>query len=132
MTVINMTLKTGGTSSVTGGTDMVFAPDGQTIQNGIHLVVPATADYRVREQATLKYRAPALDSNGEYTKDKKTMSITIPMVTAAGKVVFNVFRLEREVHPEFSAANALNLNQLAAQALYDTDLTSFWAAGSLS
>jgi hypothetical protein len=51
---------------------------------------------------------------------------------ASGKVVFNVIRIEREVHPEFSAANATDLNKVGAQLLFDTDMDNFWAAGSLS
>jgi len=37
----NMSIATGATISVTGGTAVVFADDGVTIPNGIHLVVPA-------------------------------------------------------------------------------------------
>lgn len=132
MGIKSMTLKTGATMAPTGGTDIVFADDGQTIQNGVHLVVPATTDYRVRQSSTAKYRAPSLAADGTYNKDKKSMTYVVPFVTAAGKVVFNTIRVEREVHPEFSAANALDLNIIGSQMLTDSDCTAFWASGSLS
>lgn len=129
----NMSLQTGATGcTVTAGSAMVFSDDGTTIQNGVHLVVPATADYRVRQSATAKYRAPALQPDGSYTRDKKSISYNVPLILASGKIVNNVIRVEREVHPEMSAANVLDLNRIAAQLLFDTDTDNFWAAGSLS
>lgn len=132
MSVINMTFKTGATLAPTGGTDLVFAPDGLTIQNGLHMIVPATTDYRVRQQATLKYKAPSLGADGTFSKDKKSISYSVPIVLASGLVVFNVIRIEREVHPEMTAAAALDLNVIGAQMLFDSDMTAFWASGSLA
>lgn len=132
MGIKSMSLLSGTTLSATGGTAMVFTDDGLTINNGVHLVVPATTDYRVRESATFKYKAPALQTDGSYTRDKKSVSFNVPQILASGKVVNNVIRIEREVHPELSAANATALNKIAAQLLFDTDTDNFWAAGSLS
>jgi len=132
MSVRNMTLKTGGTNSVASGTDLVFADDGVTIQNGVHLSVPATSDYRVRQTATLKYKPPTLLPDGTYTRDKKEVSYTVPFVRADGKVVFNVLRISREVDPELGASAVTDLNTIGAQLLFDSDMTNFWAAGSLS
>lgn len=132
MGIKNMSLLTGTAISATGGTAFVFADDGVTIQNGVHLVVPATVDYRVRESATLKFKPPSLDTLGVYSRDKKSVSFTVPMILASGKVVNNVIRIEREVHPEFSAANCVEMNKKASQLLFDTDTDSFWAAGSMA
>lgn len=132
MGIRTMTISTGATIAPTGGSNMVFADDGTTVQNGVHLVVPATTDYRVRENATVKYRAPTLGTDGSYSKDKKSISFTVPIVLASGKIAFNVIRVEREVHPEFSAANAANLNVIAAQLLCDSEAANFWSTGSLS
>lgn len=128
----NLSILTGATLSATGGTAKVFADDGVTIQNGVHTMVPATADYRVRESATYKFRPPQLLVDGTYTRDKKGVSLNIPYILASGKVVNNVIRIEREVHPEWAAANAVDLNKMAAQLLFDSDTDSFWSAGSLS
>lgn len=129
----NMSLLAGATISASGGTAQVFADDGVTIQNGVHLVVPADSDYQTRRQATCKYRAPALDAKtGQYGKDKKQISYAVPIVLESGAVSFNTIRIEREVHPSFSAANCIELNKIGAQLLTDPDLDNFWGAGSLS
>lgn len=128
-----MSLLSGATVSASGGTALAFAEDGVSIANGVHLVVPADTDYQTRRQVTAKVKQPTLDAKtGVYGKDRKTISLTLPLVLPDGKVVFNVIRVEREVHPSLSAANALELNQLAAQILIDADVAAFWAAGTLS
>lgn len=129
----NMSLLAGATIAASGGTAQVFADDGITIANGVHLIVPADTDYQTRRQATVKYRAPALDSKtGSYGKDKKSISYAKPQVLSDGRVVFNTIRIEREVHPSLPAADAAELNVIGAQLLADSDVTSFWATGSLS
>lgn len=127
-----MSLLAGATVSASGGTALAFSDDGVSISNGVHLVVPLDTDYQTRRQATAKVKQPTLDpKTGVYGKDRKTLSLTVPMVLPDGKVVFNVVRVEREVHPSFSAANALELNKLGAQLLVDADCADFWAAGTL-
>lgn len=129
----NMSLLAGATVSASGGTALVFSDDGVTIQNGVHLVVPADTDYQTRRNVTAKYKPPTLDaSTGVYSKDKKSICLAKPIVLSNGKVVFNTIRVEREVHPTLSAAEALELNKLGAQLLSDSDLDAFWSAGSLS
>lgn len=132
MALKNMSLLTGATNSATGGSALVFASDGQTINNGVHLIVPADTDYQTRRQATFKYRAPTLDpKTGSMSKDKKSMSYVLPMVLSTGQVVFNTVRIEREVHPSLSAANALDLLMVGAQMAFDADVTAFWATGAI-
>lgn len=128
-----MSLLTGATVSASGGTALAFAEDGVSIQNGLHLMVPADADYQTRRQVTVKYRPPTLNAKtGVYGKDKKSISLALPQVLADGTVVFNTIRIEREVHPSLSAANASELCKLGAQLLVDPDVNDFWANGSLS
>lgn len=129
----SMSLLAGASVAASGGTALVFAEDGQSIQNGLHLIVPADADYQTRRQVTVKYRPPTLDAKtGSYSKDKKSISLALPQVLTDGRVVFNTIRIEREVHPSLSAANAAELCALGAQLLSDSDCTQFWATGSLS
>lgn len=128
-----MSLSASATVATSGGTALVFAEDGVTIQNGLHLIIPADADYQTRRQATVKYRPPTLDAKtATYSKDKKSISLSKPIVLADGRVVFNTIRIEREVHPELAAADAVELNKLGAQLLTDADTDAFWATGSLS
>lgn len=129
----NMSLLASATISASGGTALVFAEDGVTIQNGVHMIVPSDTDYQTRRQVTAKYRPPSLDvKTSTYSKDKKSISLSKPIVLPDGRVVFNTIRIEREVHPTLSAADAVELNKLGAQLLADADLDAFWATGSLS
>lgn len=133
MSLKTTTLAAGTTLGVTGGTPLTFAENGVTILNGIQLMVPADADYQTRRVLTIKNRPPTLNAKtGVYGKDKKSMSLSLPMVLADGSIIFNTIRLEREVHPSLSAANALSLNVLGAQLLFDSDVVDFWANGSLT
>lgn len=130
----SMSLLSGATSvAASGGSALVFADDGVTIPNGLHLIVPADADYQTRRQVTAKYRPPSLDSKtNSYGKDKKSITLVQPIVLTDGRVVFNTMRIEREVHPSLTAAQCVELNKLGAQLLVDTDTDGFWATGSLS
>lgn len=129
----NMSLVTAATITVAGGSPLVFADDGQTIQNGVHLVVPADTDFQTRRQLTAKYRSPTLDSrSGTYGKDKKSISYAVPVVLATGQVVFNTIRIERELHPSTTIAAAAEMNKVGAQLLVDSDVDGFWSTGSMS
>jgi hypothetical protein len=129
----SMSLLASATVAASGGTALAFADDGVSIQNGLHLIVPADADYQTRRQVTVKYRPPTLDSKtNTYGKDKKSICLAQPVVLSSGQVVFNTIRIEREVHPSLSAAEALELANLGAQLLTDADVLAFWATGSLS
>lgn len=133
MSLKTMTITSAATITVAGGSPVVFSDDGVTISNGVHLIVPADADYQTRKQVTVKYRPPTLDvRTGVYGKDKKSMSFAIPIVLSSGQVVFNTVRIEREVHPTFAASSCADLNKLGAQLLFGTDAANFWANGSLS
>jgi len=129
----NMSLLASATVAASGGSALVFADDGVTIQNGLHLIIPADADYQTRRNVTVKYRPPTLDSKtGAYGKDKKSICLAKPVVLTDGRVVFNTIRIEREMHPSVAAADAVELNKLGAQLLVDTDVDAFWATGSLT
>jgi len=128
----NMSISIGGTLANTGGTAKVFADDGVTIPNGVHLTVPATADFRIRESATFRYRPASLQSDGTYTRQNNSASIVVPKLLASGIVVNNVIRVTFDVHPESTATEALDLRKLAAQSLFDSDTDNFWTAGSLT
>lgn len=133
MALKNMSLLAGATVNATGGTAQTFVDDGVSIPNGVHLVVPADTDYQTRRTATVKYRPPSIDvKTGMYSKDKKSVSYTFPMVLSSGQVVFNVIRVEREVHPALAATDAAELLKIAAQICTDADTAQFWASGSLS
>lgn len=129
----NMSLTASATIAVTGGSALAFVEDGVSIQNGVHLVVPGDTDYQTRRQITAKSKAPTIDAKtNTYGKDKKSISLTLPQVLSTGGIVFNVIRIEREVHPSLAASSVVELNKLAAQLLVDADTDAFWSTGSLS
>lgn len=130
MSVQNASILAGATITPSGGSAVSYTPNGQTIQNGIQLIDAAVTDYRIRPTLTLKVKNPVLDSQLVYSKDRKSILLVEPILLASGKVVFNLIRIEREVHPETTAANTLGLNTKGAQLLTDADFTNFWAAGS--
>lgn len=128
-----MSLLTGASLAATGGTALVFAEDGQTIQNGVHLIIPADADYQTRRSVTAKYRPPTLNAKtGAYGKDKKSICLVQPVLLTDGSVVFNTYRVECEIHPSTSAANALEFRKIGAQVCFDADTDAFWATGAVS
>lgn len=133
MSVQNAIVKSGASAlTPTGGSDVTFTPDGVTVANGIHLIDAAQTDFRIRRNITLKNKLPNLASTGVYSKDKKTVTFVAPKILADGSTVFNLIRIEREVHPESTAAEALDLNMVAGQLLADADFTNFWVSGSLA
>lgn len=127
-----MSVNIGGTLANTGGTAKVFSDDGVTIPNGVHLTVPATADFRVRESATFRYTPPRLQPDGTYTRQANTVSVMVPKLLASGKYVNNVFRITGDVHPESTATEYADIRKLAAQTLFDSDTDAFWTSGSLT
>lgn len=132
MPLESATLYAGTTNSCTGGTEFTLTPDGVTVANGLHLINAAVTDFRIRPTVTVKNKQPTLDGLGVYGKDRKTITLVEPQILASGKTVFNLIRIEREVHPELSAASAKDLLDKASQMCYDTDFAQFWASGSLA
>lgn len=121
----------GGTNSSTGGTSVTYSSDGKKVDGGIHVIDAANTDFRTRANVTFKNRDPKQISDGVFSKDKKSATLVIPKLLTDGTVVYNLIRIEREVHPESSAAEALELNTQGAQLLFDTETAGFWASGSI-
>lgn len=129
----SMSLQAAATITASDGTALAFTDDGVSIQNGLHLIVPADTDYQTRRQVTVKYRPPALDSKtGVYGKDKKSISMAFPVDVHEGRIIFNTIRIEREVHPSYGSNEVAEMNKLGAQLLVALDTENFWANGSLS
>lgn len=133
MSLQNATVKSGASAMTpTGGSDVTFTPDGTVVPGGIHCANAAQTDFRIRENFTAKNRNPVLGIDGVYSKDKKSMTYVKPKILASGKTVFNLIRIEKECHPESTAAESLDLCMVGSQLLTDTDFSSFWSNGSTS
>lgn len=133
MSLQNAVLKAGATSaSVVGGTDVTFTPDGQTVAGGIHIAAAADADFRTRRNMTIKNKVPTLQSDGKYTKAKRSTSYVQPKILADGSTTFNLIRVEMEAHPESTAAEVTELRMIGNQILGDSDFLSFWDTGNMA
>lgn len=118
--------------TVTAGAAETFTLTGDTVKNGVRVADAAITDYRVRDNITLTSRSPVLQVDGSYSKCKRTAMLICPRILASGKTVFNLLEIRYEVHPEFTAADELDLRLRASQLLFDTDLSNFWVVGSLA
>lgn len=133
MPVQSAVVKSGATAMTpTGGSDLTLTPTGLTVANGIQIANAAQTDFRIRQNCVLKVKQPTINGLGVYSKDKKSVTFVAPKILASGSTVFNLIRIEREVHPESTAAEMTELNMIGAQLLSDSDFTNFWQGGSLA
>jgi hypothetical protein len=131
MTVQNASINTGSTVSSTGGTAVTYGPNGQTVSNGIVIVDTAAESFLTQAKITLSSKLPTVKTDGSMTKLKRKAILVEPFVDSKGVLQYDLIRIEREVHPESSAAKALDFNVKGAQLLTDADFTAFWATGNL-
>jgi len=116
----------------TGGAAITLTECGVDVKNGVYVADASNTDFITRINATFRNRQPSLQSDGTYTKAKRSSQIVVPKVLADGSTVFNLARIELEMHPEMTSAEVLNLKFLASQLLTDPDVVDFIASGSTS
>jgi hypothetical protein len=104
---------------------------GESVANGVVLANGAESDFFAREKMYATSRMPVLGSDGEFTKQKSSLRIVRPSVLASGKVVYNLIRIEIEVHPEDGATEVANLRALGLSALNSSDFDEFFEAGAI-
>jgi len=127
-----MSLLDNATSTATGGTALTFATNGVGIPSGTQLVATSDSDFQTQRILTAKVKTAVLDPRtGRYGKGKKSLSLSLPQVNEDGSVIFNVWRLEEDVHPSVTAAVRENMRQIISQLVTDTDMDAFWATGSV-
>lgn len=131
MSLRNMTLPLIGTISVAGGTPTAFADDGNTVQNGLHLIVPNDTNYLTRRSITAKVRQATMQPDGTMSKIKRGLTFVKPTVLASGQVAYNVVRCEIDVHPEVESTIRAELLSMGALLFSDNDTADFWSVGSL-
>jgi len=122
---------TGSTVSATGGTAQTFGSNGKEVNGGVQLIDVAVTDFRTRPTLTAKTADPAQLPDGSLTKDKRIVTYAEPFVDSKGVIQYDYIRIERRVHPESSAAKAVELLKKGAQICFDADFTSYWATGNL-
>lgn len=133
MPINGLSIQTGATSlSVTGGTAQVFAPDGQTVTNGIHVAASAVADFRVRPHISFQNRNPVRKGDGSYTQGTRIFKLTVPYMDADGVVHYDTYVVERRYSPVIPEANLKSARYMCAQLLFDSDVENFNNVGDLS
>lgn len=131
MSLSSFSILAGGTNSASGGTSKTYAADGKPVIGGIHVQDSSVADFRVRPNITFQYREPKYNSAlKRFSKGKWKATIVIPKLLADGSTEYNLVRIEKEVHPESTAAEALEIIVQAAQLLFDSETAAFWATGT--
>lgn len=132
MSLYNLGLMQDATSqTTTGGTAIGFEEDGVEVKNGIRLSNMTEDNFILREHVTFRTRTPVLDSSGKYSKAKRFITLVHPKQLADASMVFNLVRIEIEIHPEMTAAEVSDLRLQAAQLLTDSDTQAFISNGSL-
>lgn len=130
MSLKNGTIKTGASGlTVVGGTDLVLTSGPSRDPKLITVVAAADTDYRLRRFATFNFRGSNV-SAGIPGKCKATACYYAPKLTADGRLVMNLIRIETEWDPETTVAEELELRMCGGQLISDTDYQNFWKAGS--
>lgn len=131
MSINGIAISDGATYTPAGGTAITFDATGEQVAGGIVCVNQAETDFFAREKLYTTSRVPSLGSDGEYTKLKSSARIVRPLVIASGKVVYNVVRVELEVHPESAAGEVASLRSLGAGICVLSGFDDFFTVGSL-
>lgn len=131
MPINGSVIKEGATYAPTGGSDITFTNTGERIANGIVAVNKAETTFTAREKLICVSRPPVLGSDGRYSKQKQSLRISRPLVLSDGSVVYNVARVEIEVHPLSASGEGTNLLSLVSGCINDSDFIDFWSVGSL-
>lgn len=133
MGIVNSTIATAPTISVSGGTSSTLTDDGASVSNGVHLIDASVSDFRVRPSVTFKTKQPTYDSKTDsWSKGRKSIQLVIPKLTAVGPTVFPLGRIELEDHPEMSDAEVTKILDWLAQLCALTAFRTFLKTGSLS
>ena len=133
MSLNGISLLDGVTSyTPTGGTALVFEDDGTPVATGIHVSDTTETDLRLKKHITFKNVNPKQQSDGKFSKARRSSILTIPFELADGSVSYQVVRQEVEFHPEYAAVagNLTNARLLGAQMLIDAETDTFYDHGS--
>lgn len=128
---MSITLLNGGTTTTSGGTAQVFEVSGETITDGRVLVDVGEADFFARNKLNITSRSPSQQSDGTWSKSKRTVVLVIPFTRADGSTVYNTTRVEVSFDPETTSAELADLRERGAQLLKDSEFDTFYSVGQL-
>lgn len=123
-------LLSGATLAASGGTAFTLTPMASPSE-GFRVADASVADFRLRPTAYFKSSTPVQNRDGSFSKDRRNVVFTVPLYDSVSEVYENgVIRIERVLPAFATPTNALHLNQVAAQLLFDADTATFWSTGS--
>lgn len=132
MSINGIVLKEGATYTPAGGSNITFELTGKSVANGVSCHNMGETDFFQREELVATSRMPSKGTDGEYSKQKSSLKIVRPDTLASGKVVYNLIRIDIEVHPETGVTEVGNLRSLGMAALNAAGLNNFFENGSLN
>lgn len=130
--ISNLALLTGPTVSITGGTAQTFAVDGTDVKRGVQVSDSSEADIRTRDLCVFKNTSGQLQSDGTWSKYRRSAKFVSPEVLADGTQDFPFFEITLVKSPLHDAAKLTAMMEKAIQLLADSDVSGFWLTGALS
>lgn len=131
MSLVNLTLLSGPSISVTGGTSVQFGPDGSIVNRGICVIDTTEADVRTQDKAIFKSVKGTLQQDGTWSKDRRSAKIVCPDLLSDGTQDFPAFEISYVGSPLNNAAKITALKAYAIQLINDPDCSPFWSTGAL-
>lgn len=132
MSIENLTLLTGPTVSITGGTTQTFAPDGAVVNRGVSVSDVSEADIRTRDVCVFKNTNGQLQNDGTWSKDRRSAKFVSPSLLPDGVTQdFPYFEITLVKSPLHSAAKLAAMKEKAIQLINDADLANFWSVGAI-
>jgi hypothetical protein len=128
---MSITLKDGGTTATTGGTDQTFDRTPAKVNNGYEYSDVSEADFFARQKVIITARQPQLQSDGTWSKHKAKIQYVMPITRADGTIAYNVSRHEIEYDPESSSAQIAELREMGAQSSVGSQFDDVYVAGTL-
>lgn len=131
MSFANLQLLNAPTIAVSGGTAQSFAPDGTIVTRGIQVADTSVDSVTSRPVVVAKNQPGTLQSNGSWSRDRRSVKYVLPEVLADKTVDFAFIEITVVKSPLRGASTINVLKEKGVQLIYDTDLTNFWQFGAL-
>lgn len=131
MPINGLTVMDGATAvAPTGGTSLAFTITSVEVPGGINVADHSQADFRLRRHFTFRNRNPQRQSDGSFTKGKRTVIATTPIETAIGVIEYMVSRYECEIPVAALPADEVRHRRNFIQLLCDADVEAFHTTGA--
>lgn len=133
MSINAVTIKSGATLSVTGGTDLAFVATQNTGSAAV-LAVSADTDLRIRRKVTLK-TTPAKPQGGTpsgYTQQRSEIAYHEPRLLATGVVATDTIRMSPAFDVATSDADKAEMIKRFGQFLLNADMIALMKLGIMA